>query len=171
MSYGTLVHTRVPRLIHMCALTHSYESRHTYEWVTAHIWMSQGTHMNESRHTYEWVRAHIWMSHGTHMNESGHLRQSYDAGVDVHGDSTGRRRPIGCLESQVIFRKRATNYRALLRKMTYKDKASYGSSPPCIAFRDSRYKGVMSRVWMRHVMSYDVGVETQCGVAVKQLDI
>jgi len=32
---------------------------------------------------------------------------------------------------QVIFRKRATNYRALLQKMTYKDKASYGSSPPC----------------------------------------
>ena len=26
-----------------------------------------------------------------------------------------------------IFRKRATNYRALLRKMTYKGKASYGS--------------------------------------------
>jgi len=31
---------------------------------------------------------------------------------------------------QVIFRKRATNYRAVLRKMTYKDKASYGSSGP-----------------------------------------
>jgi len=32
---------------------------------------------------------------------------------------------------QFIFRKRATNYRALLRKMTCKDKASYVSSPPC----------------------------------------
>jgi len=31
---------------------------------------------------------------------------------------------------QVIFRKRATNHRVLLQKMTYKDKASYGSSPP-----------------------------------------
>ena len=31
-----------------------------------------------------------------------------------------------------IFHKRATNYRALLRIMTYKDKASYVSSPPCI---------------------------------------
>jgi len=30
------------------------------------------------------------------------------------------------------FRKRATNYRALLRNMTYEDKASYGSSTPCI---------------------------------------
>jgi len=33
---------------------------------------------------------------------------------------------------QVIFRKRATSYRALLRKMTYEDKASYDSTPPCI---------------------------------------
>ena len=45
---------------------------------------------------------------------------------------TGWRRPIECLQLQVICRKRATNYRALLRKMTYKDKASYGSSPPCM---------------------------------------
>jgi len=44
---------------------------------------------------------------------------------------TGWRRLIECLKSQVILRKRATNYRALLREMTYKDKASYGSSPPC----------------------------------------
>jgi len=32
---------------------------------------------------------------------------------------------------QVIFRERATNYRALLREKTYKDKTSYGSLPPC----------------------------------------
>jgi len=32
---------------------------------------------------------------------------------------------------QVILCKRATNYRALWREMTYKDKASCGSSPPC----------------------------------------
>jgi len=45
----------------------------------------------------------------------------------------GWRRFIGCLEVQVIFRKRATNYRALLWKMTYEDKASYDSTPPCMA--------------------------------------
>jgi len=44
---------------------------------------------------------------------------------------TGWRRPIWCLKLQVIFHKRATNYRALLQKMTYKDKASYGSLPSC----------------------------------------
>ena len=35
--------------------------------------------------------------------------------------ATGWRRISGCLKLPVIFRKRATNYRALLRKMTYKD--------------------------------------------------
>jgi len=45
---------------------------------------------------------------------------------------TGWRKPIGCRKLQVILRKRATNHRALLRKMTWKHKASYGSSPPCI---------------------------------------
>ena len=49
---------------------------------------------------------------------------------------TGWRRPIGCLKLQVIFRKRASNYRALLRKMTYEDKASYGPSPPCSREQD-----------------------------------
>ena len=47
---------------------------------------------------------------------------------------TGWRRCIGCLKLQVSFRKRATNYGALLQKMTHKDKASYGSVPPCSIF-------------------------------------
>jgi len=46
-------------------------------------------------------------------------------------DGTGWQRPSGCLKLQVLFRKRATNYRALLWKMTYEDKASYDSTPPC----------------------------------------
>jgi len=40
-------------------------------------------------------------------------------------------RPIGCLISRITFRKLATNCGALLRKMIYKDKASYDSTPPC----------------------------------------
>ena len=46
---------------------------------------------------------------------------------------TGWWRLIGCLKLQVIFRKRATNYRALLRKMTCEYKTSYDSPPPCNA--------------------------------------
>ena len=48
---------------------------------------------------------------------------------------TGWRRLIGCLKLQIIFHKRATSHRALLRKMTYKDKACYASSPPSICIR------------------------------------
>ena len=44
---------------------------------------------------------------------------------------TGWRRPIGCLKLQVVYRTRATNHRALLRKITYKEKASCGSLLPC----------------------------------------
>jgi len=44
---------------------------------------------------------------------------------------SGWRRPRGCLKLQDIFRKRATNYRALLRKITHKEKASYDSTPLC----------------------------------------
>ena len=51
---------------------------------------------------------------------------------------TGWRRPIGCLELQMIFRKRATNCRALSRERTSRDKASYGSLPPCSAVQCMR---------------------------------
>ena len=44
---------------------------------------------------------------------------------------TGWRRLIGSPKLQIIFHKSATKYRALLRKMTYKDKGSYESWPPC----------------------------------------
>jgi len=44
---------------------------------------------------------------------------------------TAWRRLIGSPKLQIIFHNRATKYRSLLRKMTYKDKGSYESSPPC----------------------------------------
>ena len=44
---------------------------------------------------------------------------------------TGWPRCIGCLKLQVISRERANNHRVFSRKMTYKDKAFYASSPPC----------------------------------------
>jgi len=43
---------------------------------------------------------------------------------------TGWRKLIGSTKLHIIFHKRATKYRSLLRKMTYKDKGSYESSPP-----------------------------------------
>jgi len=52
--------------------------------------------------------------------------------VYIMRTSTGWRRLIGSPKLQIIFHKRATKYRSLLRKMTYEDKGSYESSPPCI---------------------------------------
>ena len=46
---------------------------------------------------------------------------------------TGWRRLIGSPKLQIISHKRATKFRSLLRNMTYKDKGSYESSPPCIS--------------------------------------
>ena len=48
-----------------------------------------------------------------------------------HACYTGWPRPTGCLKLHVIFRNRATDCRALLQKITCKDKACYGSSPLC----------------------------------------
>ena len=81
--------------------------------IVSHTSKRHVTFISTSRHvSIRHVTTHICMSHTRLL--------------------TGRQKFIGCPKSQVIFRERATNYRALLRKMTYKDKASYGSSPPCI---------------------------------------
>jgi len=53
--------------------------------------------------------------------------------LEVSCVCTGRRRLIECLKSQVIFRKRATNSRALLLKMTHEDTASNDSTPLCMS--------------------------------------
>ena len=59
-------------------------------------------------------------------HESLHVRERCSL-HELH--YTGWRRLIGCLQLQVILHKRATNYRALLQKMTYEDKTSYDSTP------------------------------------------
>ena len=46
-----------------------------------------------------------------------------------------------------IFRKRATNYRAVLRKGTYKDQASFASLPPCAT-------PIHPKAWPIHIWMY-----------------
>jgi len=43
---------------------------------------------------------------------------------------------MGSPKMQIIFHKRATKYRSLLRKVTYKDKGSYESLPSCIVCKE-----------------------------------
>jgi len=67
---------------------------------------------------------------------------------------TGWRRPIGCLMLQVIFRKRATNYRALLRKTTWKDKASKSAGHKTHPRRALVSKRCMNMIYIHHVHSF-----------------
>ena len=67
---------------------------------------------------------------------------------------TGWWRLIGCLKLWVIFRKRATNYRALLRKMTYEDKASWlHAILYLLCVPRLIHTCVMNRSFVRHALS------------------
>ena len=70
-------------------------------------------------------------SQSRELNESWHTHTEW-------------RRPIGCLKLQVIFRKRATHDRALSQKMACKDKASYGSTPPC-SWESTNYGSLLQK--------------------------
>ena len=69
---------------------------------------------------------------------------------------TGWWRSIRCLKLQVIFRKRANNCRALLRKTTYKGKVSYDSTPPCMRniYKTCRCKNVTHTHTLTHTHTY-----------------
>jgi len=95
--------------------------------------------VGDMTHSYAWhgtTRACAWLdSRISAMSETNifQIRKLlFHSSVHREGmPYTGWRRVIGCFKLQVSFRMRAMNYRALLQKMTCKDKASSASSPPC----------------------------------------
>jgi len=101
----TLSHTHTTAL--RCTRRHTHIHAYTYSRI--HIF----THTNI--HAYTYSRIHIFTRTLSEIPD------------------TGWRRLIGCLKLQVLFGKRATNCRALLR-MTCKDKASCRSSPRCTSW-------------------------------------
>jgi len=120
---------------------------HTYVWHVCDIW-----HTNSYGHTNSFV---WYLSWRIHMN------MTFDIRILRVPSDTGWRRPIGSLKLQAIFRKRATHYRALSRKMTYEDKASYASTPPCIRIHMGKriHLGSRMAIWIRmsnitHMNSY-----------------
>jgi len=74
----------------------------------------------------------IHMCTYTHTHSQIHIRLHLHAYTYIQISVKGWRRLIGSPKLRIIFHKRAIKYRSLLRKMTYKDKESYESSPPCM---------------------------------------
>jgi len=62
--------------------------------------------------------------------ETSDLRGSGPAPV-THGVPGLKPLCLPCAQLQVSFRKRATDFRALLQELSYRDNASYVYSPPC----------------------------------------
>ena len=159
-------HTEEYAYAYICIHTNMYA--HTYAHVYIHIhtckyvWlylcmciykyckMSHVICMNGTCHIYEcvtsWIknRCHIWMCHFTHI-DSQSLAECVTAYIRIR-----RRRLIESLKLQIIFRKTATKYRSLLRKMTYKDKGSYESRHTKNKSHHS-YNWVISHIWMCQV--------------------
>jgi len=112
------------------AHAHAHAHEHVYQHVPVHVCVRMCKHMC----ICERPLVPLWMPVCI-MPSSCPQTQKYILTIPqlymLAWLDTGWRRPTGCLKLQVIFRKRATNYRAPLRKMTYKDKASYDSTPPC----------------------------------------
>jgi len=69
----------------------------------------------------------------THIHMCDCITHTYVLHIHIYTcvTDTGWRRLMKSPTLQIIFHKWAIKYRSLLRKMTYKDKGSYGSSPPC----------------------------------------
>ena len=114
--------TRQTRSRHVVLRAPPYNCHVTHSHVTWLIHTRLDSFIRDVTHSYVTWLIHMW-----------HEKLTWETDIVLSCSATGWRRPIGCLELQVIFRKRATNDRALLRKITYEDMASYGTSTACRA--------------------------------------
>jgi len=120
-----LVHT----VLHIGCVTneswqHLHESIHVCQFHVFH------TVSVTDRMSHEWISCVLCI--GLHSLYSYETCVHYIYRIPLRPVSTtGWRRLTGCLNLHVNFRKRATNYMVLLRKITYKDKASYDSTLRC----------------------------------------
>jgi len=134
-------HTHTHTHTRRCTHTHTCTLIYTYTYIYIYI----RTHVHIYIHTY--TSSHVTAAAGrswTHnsLHQQNRRRGSFRQGPGTQQVTcnyicmrkkqlicnmhTGWPRLIGCLKLQIIFCKRATDYKALLRKMTYKDKASMG---------------------------------------------
>jgi len=108
--------------IHICGNAHSYV---WYDSFTSHVWKSHESAPSCSRSSFKWKAScyKVWLK--TWLIDTWDMTRPYTEHHSsicmtllIHTRDTGWRRAIKCLKLQVNFRKRATNYRALLRKAT-----------------------------------------------------
>jgi len=90
---------------------------------------------------HPWFIRVTWRFHACNVTDSHVRRDPF---------TTGWRRRIISPKLQIIFHKRATKYRSLLQKMTYKDKGSHECSAPCSVI----YNIFACVAWRQH----------QCGI-------
>ena len=130
-------------------IKHIYEA-HLRSTFTKHIYEAhlRSTH---TKHTY---KAHTRSTHMKHTYGFICMLQvricactSYKDAFHTHQLSAAWRRCIRCAKSQVFLRNRPTNYMALLRKMTCRDKASCAASPPCLYMQYCIYKRTHVYLW------------------------
>ena len=125
--------------IHRAAYIQIFEILHIQIWEIV-IDMPY-MYMNENMYAHRASYIQIWeiLIDMPYMCMNENLYTSY---TQIFGDSTytdlgdsnrytGWRRLIGSPKLQIISHTRATKYMSLLRKITYKDKGSYESWPPC----------------------------------------
>jgi len=101
--------------------------RHTYIYISKYVYIRH-TRITSNELTVTWVT--VYTQTHIHIYTYLYRKPLYTHYLQRVGH-TGWRRLIGSPMLQIIFHKRATKYRSLLRKMTCKEKGSYESSPPC----------------------------------------
>ena len=124
----TLQHTPT----HCNTLQHTATHCNTLQHTATHCNILQHTATQIWKYILQHTATQIWKY--TEDDACVHLHP----GVATNHDTVWRRL-IGSPKFQTIFHKRATKYRALLRKMTCKDKGSYESSPPCNIYSEIWY--------------------------------
>jgi len=136
----THTQTKTPTLVHC---THRLKQRHRHSYTqtktkTPTLGHSDTNKDTDTRtHRLKQRHRHSDTNKDTHSRTPTHRHSRNPGGIlsvfaTTHVISARLwRRPIGYLQLQTIFRESATNYRVLVRNKACKDKASYGSSPPC----------------------------------------
>jgi len=134
---GHVTHTEMSHVTHINVFCQTYQERvgemthdsHSYDiesWALdlepvtqyhnyTHPHPRTQCHSNDACLTHSWYRVTVTQCYGGWLMHALEFVTQYHTCIHC----TEWRRPIGCLKLQVIFCKRATNYRALLRKITH----------------------------------------------------